>query len=291
MYLITKYSNITPKVFSFLVAVLVALIIDVTIGFFLPKSPPVIEIETEKKANISFNVITKLGIISKEVVVTKQSIELSDNNLILTAFKMSAFYIKGKRKFIMIKDGAKSKLIDLDEVYKGYKLVDVFPYRAKFLKANVTYWLYMNSDEAKGHIEKEAAQKSENIKKQMVADIKRQNVMFEKIKFKDGTYFIPQTIMSEFNDLSKIFRDISLQSIRNTKGNRKLKYKIRRLRAGSVFSKLGLRKGDFITQIDGKILGGDADAFKLFNNMSSLEHISITVKRGAKEQELKYEIF
>ena len=59
----------------------------------------------------------------------------------------------------------------------------------------------------------------------------------------------------------------------------------------SLFAKLGLRKGDIITGVNGKKLKSVSQVFKIYNNMDKLDSLKLTITRDNQEKELEYEVF
>ncbi len=111
----------------------------------------------------------------------------------------------------------------------------------------------------------------------------------DKITSKDGIRQIPRDILKTYtSDISKAMRDIGLRPIR--KGDQMQGYKVRFIRKGSPFSKLGLEKGDIIKAINGEDIVDFAGPMELLKNAGTIEGLTITVIRKNEEKELEYEV-
>ena len=63
---------------------------------------------------------------------------------------------------------------------------------------------------------------------------------------------------------------------------------ISRIKRGSIFSKLGLRNGDIIQEIDGRGLSNPEDVFKLYENLKSGSGTSLQISRRGRPRTLNY---
>lgn len=63
---------------------------------------------------------------------------------------------------------------------------------------------------------------------------------------------------------------------------------ITRIRAGSVFRRLGLRNGDILQQINGNAVENPDHIFSLYNDLKSGSPVSIQIKRRGQQRTLNY---
>ena len=68
-------------------------------------------------------------------------------------------------------------------------------------------------------------------------------------------------------------------------------YKITYVKRPSIFSAIGLKKGDIILEINGKKLNSDADAWNLYKNIDKFNDIELKIKRNYQTKVLHYEIY
>ena len=103
------------------------------------------------------------------------------------------------------------------------------------------------------------------------------------------TTIIPKTLFNKYKgDYRAIRRNIN--AVPNMVNGKLNGFKISFVRRGSDFDKLGLKRGDIITAINGEELKDFSVPMRYFNNMDSLTAATITVKRGNETKELEYEV-
>jgi type II secretion system protein C len=144
------------------------------------------------------------------------------NNLInkniekLNNLTLKATFINGKKSFIIVKDKTKTVFINLNDSYKGYKLIKILPYKAIFYKNGKNYKIEFKKN---------------------------------KINFKQNnntTIHVNKKVFEEYkNNLNKIWQNIGI--IKTNKG-----YMITNIKPKSIFEKIGLKKGDILLEINGQ---------------------------------------
>ena len=61
-----------------------------------------------------------------------------------------------------------------------------------------------------------------------------------------------------------------------------------RIKADSIFSKLGLKNGDVVKKIDNQLIKSPDDAFAFYNRLKSGAELSLEIVRGSKTKTLNY---
>jgi len=192
---------------------------------------------------------------NKQIIKPKIKIET------LQGVKLKAIFENGDNSFIIIED-KKDIFLNLNQKYKGYKLIKVTKNSAIFEKNNKQY-------------EIKFSQTKLNIPTSTSSTKKPIEVPTEISK---------TTIKQYISNPSKIWKNISI--IHNTKG-----YKIIYVKKGSIFDKLGLKKGDYIIEVNNKKLNTDSDAWQIYKNINKFDEINIKIKRNNQIKELNYEIY
>jgi general secretion pathway protein C len=101
--------------------------------------------------------------------------------------------------------------------------------------------------------------------------------------------FVPRTLIRDYTqNLDKIWRNIGIDP--EKRGKELLGFRVRFVRRGSPFEKLGLRRGDIITAINGEPLHDLGTVMEAYRSIDSMDGLTLTVKRNNKEVELNYEI-
>ncbi len=175
--------------------------------------------------------------------------------LTLNGVKLKAVYNDGKKAFVIVEKNNKTYFVNLGEKFNGYKLVKVLNNSAVFEKNGKFY-----------------------------------KINFEKIKTyaqttPDNSPVIIKRDVFEYykKNLAKIWQNIGI--IKTPEG-----YKITYIKPGSVFQKLGLKKGDIILEVNDIKLKTDADAWKAYNSIQNYPEVEITVKRNFNIKVLRYEL-
>jgi type II secretion system protein C len=177
----------------------------------------------------------------------------------LKGVKLKAIYLNGKKGFIIIEEKGKSVFIDLGNVYKGYKLLEIGKDYAIFEKNNKKYRLEM----VKEHIKNSFSIKNNNTENKIVVSKK--------------------TFNEYINNINKIWQNIGIVKI--NKG-----YVITYVKPYSIFEKIGLKKGDILLEVNGRRLKSDADAWDLYKHAKEFENFEIKILRNNKKKVLYYEM-
>jgi len=106
----------------------------------------------------------------------------------------------------------------------------------------------------------------------------------------DGdTKRIDRSLIKEYSqNPEKIWKNIGLYEV---KSNGKLDgFKVRFVRKGTPFEKLGLKRGDIIKAINGEPIVDYATPMRMLRSADTLDDLSLMIERNHEEQELKYEV-
>ena len=181
-------------------------------------------------------------------------------------FKLIGIYFDGKKGFVIIKDKNKSVFIDLNKFYKGYKLIKINSDNVIFVKNGKKYILYLTSKKSKNNLHTKKNISKLIYPKKIMNRVQRSLVNFYK------------------NNISVIWQNIRLVKVSNG-------YKITYIQPNSIFTKLGLRRGDILIEVNGRRLLNDSDAWDLYQNLNKFDEIRVKILRNNKEKVLKYEIY
>jgi general secretion pathway protein C len=199
----------------------------------------------------------------KAPVVKKVPVYKLDN------LNLQGLYDDPKNPFIAVEENKKITLVGLNEMFKGYKLIDVKADRAIFEKSGRNYEL----------IFKEKAMKSGAISEAEPEIIQDDSAVF--IKRKEIKHYA--------KNFDAIWKNIKIKEIIRDK--RLQGFRVTWVKKDSLFAKLGLMKGDIITGVNGKKLKSVSQVFKIYNNMDKLDSLKLTITRDNQEKELEYEVF
>lgn len=197
----------------------------------------------------------------------------------LDKYKLKAIYSTQENSgWISLEDEKlnKSHILSQWEEIDGYILTKLFKNHVIFEKQTVEYKLELikNSDDK---ISYEISTNNE-------LDGTKQTVLV-----KDDSVVITRNYLNSYiNDIDKVWNSIEIKEIK--KNNKIDGFKIFNIVKGSVFEKLGLKKGDIIKAVNNNILGSYSDAFRVYNNINDIKFLNIEILRNNEVMELNYEI-
>jgi type II secretion system protein C len=186
----------------------------------------------------------------------------------LTSLNLKGIYRGQRTAFILVQDGKDERIIFKGENFQGYTLTDVLLKKAVFEKNGRRYEVdFKDADDIPSPVQTQSVINNGN----GYISVKRNELIYYKKNF------------------NAIWQNIK---INEQKQNGKLNgFKVTWIKAGSVFAKLGLKKGDIITGINGKPVSSVAEAFKIYQKMDTLENLTIEIKRNNQKRELDYAIY
>ena len=177
----------------------------------------------------------------------------------LKGIKLKALYFNGKNGFVILQEKRKTVFVDLDKYYKGYKLTKIGLNYAIFKKNNRKYKITIKKEKLKNTF-----------------SIKTSEIAVQKV--------IPRKTFEEYkNNLNKIWQNIGIIKAQNG-------YMITYIKPGSVFDKIGLKRGDILLEVNGRKLKNDAEAWNLYKNADNFTQFEIKIKRNNKIKVLDYEM-
>jgi len=174
----------------------------------------------------------------------------------LKGVKLKAIFENGKNSFIII-ENKNDIFVDLGSTYKGYKLIKVTKNSAIFEKNHKQFILTLKDEKVKEIERKVLNKKVKEVKKEI---------------FKDY-----------INHPEKVWSSIGI--IQTKKG-----YKVTYVKYRSIFDKLGLKRGDYILEVNNQPLKNDSDAWNIYKDAKYFDEIDVKIKRNNKIKELNYEI-
>jgi len=194
--------------------------------------------------------------------------------------QLIAIYASSDYAVITVRYRGKTKILATGEQINGFKLVSASMQYALFEKDGKTYKVELpKSKQNNSYIT--------TVKpKQIVTKIQEptNNTVVES----DGYRVINKDIFEHFaKNIDDIYKNISIRDIR--KGD-KIMFKISFIKRGSIFAKLGIRKGDIIKSVNGEEIDSYNKAFSIYRGIKDMQNLTIVVIRNNKEVELEYEI-
>ncbi len=237
----------------------------------------------------TFGVAKAFNIQAKKVAVKKVVTKENSGDYLLKDFVLNSIFLNGEKSLVIIKDPKGGVFLRSLESHLGYKLLEIHMKKAKFKKGVHYYWSFLDPIDEKEFKESEAAPSqgsSGAAVNKMRATVA--NPMFEEIKFKDGIYYLPKDMLSNKSDMMKHLYSVGARFY-NKKGI--ISFYITYIAPNSVFRKMGIKKGDLIVGANGKGFKSIKEPVEFFQNIKNVKSLSISIKRGNQDKELKYEVY
>jgi general secretion pathway protein C len=190
---------------------------------------------------------------------------------------LQAVYRGPDRSVAVIGRGSGSYVVRLGEEFLGYRLKEVGERFAILEKNGRDYRLEIKETE----LGKAALPASDSPTPTRPSA--------NKIRQEGDVTIVPRAMIRDYSkNVDKIWKNIGIAP--QKKGNQLEGFRVRFVRRGSPFEKLGLRRGDIITAINGEPIHDLETVMELYRSSDTLDELTITVKRNNNEVELNYEI-
>ena len=276
-----------PIVLYTVVSIFSAILLSMVISLFLPNENFFEKSTQYNVSKSSFTLAQAFNLESKQLPGSKAQTVETTGEYLLRDFVLNGIFVDGKDSLVIIKNAQSGVFLHLNEKHQGYTLVEVFMKKAKFQKGIHFYWCFLDPKDETAFKESPNAPREGSIATSKVRKTIAR-AMFEDIKYKNGTYYIPKDMIAQYTDLSAI---AGTAAARPYMHGAQIMFQITYLSSQSVLYRLGFRKGDFITQVNKSNFKSITEPLKYFQNMKNIKKLSITVERVNQKKELKYEVY
>jgi len=273
-------SELLKIVTKILILLVVAKFISFSLWLYLPTES--IELYTKKNIiqeykRINFsNMIRTKKVEVKKVEVKKVEVkdEVTMTNMILKGLygnEISGYIIVAMKNKIK-----KTSIVEVGEIYQGYKLKTILKDKVIFTKNGKNYILEVKEVKTSKYIRSASGLPAPP----SLNSAKSKPIRSNAVSRNDIKHYIKNP--------SQIWRDISIGEVK--KNNKITGFKVNRIKAGSRFALLGLKQGDLIIKANNVKLDSYRSAMSIYKNINNLDAIEIIVLRNNQEVELVYEI-
>ena len=199
-------------------------------------------------------------------------------------FILTGIYSSSSKKIIVLEYLGKSHVIETGESVEGYKFTKLYPTYAIFIKDKKEYKLDLDKKVPENKKTATSVPESTNSEEKPKEAVKEQ-----KIERAGDTTYIPKNLFNKYKtDIGAIRKSIGV--VPYMAAGKLNGFKIRYVKRGSDFDKLGVKRGDIITAINGEQLNNFKVPLEFFNNLDSITAATLTIKRGNEIKELEYEV-
>ena len=199
----------------------------------------------------------------------------------MRGIKLLALYNSKEVLVVTVEKNRKTKVLSKGENIDGFKLSSAGSDYAIFKKGGKEFKLVLD--------------KGKPITTSSITPIKpkktktKEKAKSEIVENEDGEKIVSRGLLSSYTkDIDKVWKDIGIGEHRV---NGVLDgFKVNFVKKGSDFEKLGLRRGDILTSVNGQELNSYNAAFSFYKEMNSIENLTLSIKRNNQDMELEYEI-
>ena len=211
------------------------------------------------------NMLNTTALKSSVVQKTDTSASIGITNMLL-----KGLYGNSEKGYVIVALKAnvkKTSIVGVGENFSGYKLKHIMIDSAIFEKGSKEYVLSL-----------------EKPKKQS-SSISR---VVKEVESGEMTPVSRNDISYYSKNPKEIWKDISIREVK--RGNKITGFKIHRVKKGSKFEALGLKKNDILLRANNIELKSYRDALELYKNIDKIDTMQIVIMRNNQEMELVYEI-
>ncbi len=197
----------------------------------------------------------------------------------MSGYKLLGLYNSKEKIVVTIEKNRKTTVLTKGEDINGFVLVSAGRDYAIFKKSGEEFKLSLTN--------------SKKILNRVKYQHKRQHpaltISSSSIVDEGGVKRIPRTLLTSYTkNMDKIWRDIAID--RHQTNGKLDGYKIKFVKKGSDFEKLGLKRGDILVEINAEPLNSLSAAMNFFKEINNIENLTLTVIRDGKREDIEYEI-
>jgi general secretion pathway protein C len=208
----------------------------------------------------------------------------------LTAYKLVGIYSTRQRAVVTLMRGSKSIVLTNGSrggEVEGYRLKEANATTATFVRGDQSVRLALYERKQSGS--SSAIRRTRPARTPAPKAPKPSATNREPIQLQGDTHVIKRDLITEYaQNPDRIWKNIGLYEVKN--GGKLEGFKVRFVRKGSPFEKLGLKRGDIIKAINGETIVDYATPMRMLRNADTIDDLAITIERNHEEQELKYEV-
>ena len=194
--------------------------------------------------------------------------------------KLLAVYKDANETIAVVGKSSKSYVLLKGDTIDGFRLEDVTQNSAEFIKGSKRYILKLKDIK----LSKDSYQ---SIKKS--PNIKKYTKVTQKVDKTPSVVTIQRENIDKYiKNMDKIWKDINIVDVK--KDGKLIGFRVRYIRRGSFFEKIGLKRGDLIVEINGEQIVDYSLPMKKLKEINTLDGLTLTVKRDGEIKELEYEI-
>jgi len=214
------------------------------------------------------------GIIEPAAIKSPEQLKANQPIYNLSSLELKAIYKTSKGGFIVALDNKKAKksvFIKVNSEYNGYTLKELTNEKATFDRNGQKYKIEFKKKKSSALITPPSRPKTATRSDDIIRAVSKTEVH------------------KYTKDFKSIWKSISIKEVKEN--DKIIGFKVNSIKEGTIFYKLGLKKGDIITAVNNKPMKSYASAFKIYKGVKTMTSLKITVTRNNQTKDLEYEIY
>jgi type II secretion system protein C len=264
-------SSILKIISKLLILLASAKLISLVLLYILPSDG--VELNIEESYQPKYQRIDFRNLLNTTQSTTQGKKETVQSGVGITNMVLKGLYGTKNGGFIIValKSNVKNtSMVEVGDIYSGYKLIEIKKSSAIFNKNSTKYTLYL--DDLKLDSKYSKANSYDTSENELVS---------QKIVSKNDINYYAK-------NPKEIWKEISIMEIKDGK---KIKgFKVMRIKPNSKMATLGLKKNDLIIKANNVVLKSYRDALNIYTKIKNIDVIQLVVVRNGIEKEIVYEI-
>jgi type II secretion system protein C len=195
--------------------------------------------------------------------------------------KLLAIYNASDVTVVTVKHKNKTKVLAKGESINGFVLEGAGSNYATFSKNAKTYQVnLLVSKKVEGSITKASSDES--------GVTSEDKVEGEVVDVGDHKIIDRSLVEHYAKNMGDLEKNIGVKEIK--KGNQITGFSISFVRKGTLFEKLGVKRGDIIKAINGQEINSYNAALNIYKELPEMNNMTLVIQRGKEEMELEYEV-
>lgn len=221
--------------------------------------------------------------IVKKRVPKKKAIR-KKTSLGMKGIELIAIYHTKENTIITVEKKSKATILAIGDNIDGFVLKDGGEDFAIFVKNSKEYTLNLKTKKSNLKINNSTPTMEKKIPKH-----KKPKKPEGEIVNVGGKKLIDRSLLKHYaNNLDEVYKNIG---VREVKKNGKIEgFRVSFIKRNSLFSQLGVRRGDIIKKVNGMEMNSYNAGFDLYRNLDKVDNVTIVIERRNKEMELEYEV-
>ncbi|MBD3840501.1 MAG: hypothetical protein IE909_01220 [Campylobacterales bacterium] len=278
-----NFNTLIKSIIPFVYTIIVAFCITVILFVILPSGSvkPNNNLNTDIQYNRYYikNLFEK---IEPKVEPVKKVEPAKKEYALIDSIELQAIYANEDHSgFCLIaeKSSKQTYMLSYGDMFKDYKLIQLFATYIIFEKNNQEYKLSIVDEKNEPKFE------TETPKSQVVQPIAKQEITQKN----DKSFEVEKNLLNTYTkDINKIWKEVKIKELKEN--GKIVGFKVHFIKDGSVLHQLGLKANDLIKKVNNIELSSYADAFKIYNQIDKIKSLNFVIERDNQELELYYEI-